>query len=294
MPESPDQLYRRNWDLAFGSSDDAGEKAKAADSSQDQASHEAQSTPSAPIPELHLDRIKYETRMLDKNKSKPGAWLKFGVQVGAFVAAVIYAGIAAHQAKIMNETLSEARKQSKAAIRSADNSENFFRADERAWVEIGNIKIERIAPPDPALGLSSEFSYHLYPENVGKTVAREVRININFSREIGREFNNNKQAIEKEQVRRDERGSYGPPGPHAIVPGATSSVPFEGDGFAPSLDPSTGKAQISFILGKIDYWDTFNTHHWVRFCYLVSDGSGNLRHCKYGNDEDSNPEPLSK
>jgi hypothetical protein len=52
----------------------------------------------------------------------------------------------------------------------------FFRTDERAWVEIGRIEIVATYPPESTFG--TIFKYGFYPKNDGKTVARDVRINI--------------------------------------------------------------------------------------------------------------------
>jgi hypothetical protein len=47
--------------------------------------------------------------------------------------------------------------------------------------------------------------------------------------------------------------------------------------------------EISFYLGKIDYDDAFGVHHWSTFCWEIL-SMADFSACKYGNDEDSNPE----
>ena len=48
---------------------------------------------------------------------------------------------------------------------------------------------------------------------------------------------------------------------------------------------------VGVILGRIDYLDAFNARHYMRFCYFIANAKGELGHCKYGNDDDKNPEP---
>ena len=48
----------------------------------------------------------------------------------------------------------------------ADDAENFFRTDERAWIEIEPMRTPGIP-----------YHYDLYPKNVGKTAARDIQVN---------------------------------------------------------------------------------------------------------------------
>jgi hypothetical protein len=81
------------------------------------------------------------------------------------------------------------------------------------------------------------------------------------------------------------------PGPQALAPGAQSPVPVFSGGQEPKRY-SDGNFRYSFILGRIDYIDAFETEHWTHFCYFVANSRGELANCKYGNDQDSNPEKM--
>ena len=55
-----------------------------------------------------------------------------------------------------------------------------------------------------------------------------------------------------------------------------------------------GAYKYGYMLGRIDYIDAFNVDHWVHFCFMIMNNKGELGHCQYGNDEDSNQEPIQK
>ena len=166
----------------------------------------------------------------------------------------------------------------------ADDSESFFRTDERAWVVIDQISVLESHPADATF--PPHFKYGLYAKNVGKTVARDVRIHIDAF------FGSsplNKNGVERTQMRTwrgDEGKVFGPDkaGPQSLAPGERSTVPVTAGGQAPRND------WYDTLVGRIDYTDAFSVHHWKTFCYYMSDDKGTLNHCVSGNDEDQNPE----
>ena len=83
----------------------------------------------------------------------------------AFGAACIYAFISWLQ-------WGQMIKQSKTANASLRQSTESFRIDERAWMEIKSIGLRAVTPQSP--GMRTGFIYDVFPENVGKTVARYI------------------------------------------------------------------------------------------------------------------------
>jgi hypothetical protein len=177
----------------------------------------------------------------------------------------------------------------------AGDAETFFRTDERAWVEIGKIDT-RVLPPNPPF--RTIFKFGIYPKNYGKTVATDVRIHIDNVDTWG-SFNDSKRGIRMFQDQLfHESGSAkrhrtpDKPGPQTIAPGELSIVPVYSAGQEPRRDGDN--FTYTFILGRIDYIDAFRVQHWMRFCFMVTNASGELAHCQYGNDEDANPETPTK
>jgi hypothetical protein len=170
----------------------------------------------------------------------------------------------------------------------ADDSESFFRTDERAWVIVDPITILESYPAKDTF--PPFFKYGFYAKNVGKTVARDVRIHIDAfygSSPL------NKNGVERTQMRTwrcREGKTFGPDkaGPQSLAPSEPSTVPVVAGGQAPRND------WYDTLVGRIDYTDAFNVVHWKTFCYYVSDDKGTLSHCISGNDEDTNPETPTK
>lgn len=143
--------------------------------------------------------------------------------------------------------------------RQTISSENFFRTDERAWV------ILEVAPLEtyPAFDhFPARIKYGFYAKNVGKTIARSVRIRVDSLY--------------------DADGKSAILGPQSLAPGDHSPASAIVAGDAPSNLITTWK-------GRIDYTDGFNVPHWITFCYSVIDAKGTLEQCQTGNDEDQNP-----
>jgi hypothetical protein len=205
------------------------------------------------------------------------------------------------QWKTMNQTFWEIQKQTGFAQTTAadatqnmKDAEEFFRTDERAWVVIDSVDKTATFPPESTFGTIFKFSVFL--KNVGKTVAHDVRIHCE-NPDVPQNFMEDKHAIlmSQDQLFHEmgtNRRSIMPdsPGPQTLAPGARSPVPVFTGGQEPRRYGDNFR--YTAILGRVDYIDAFGAKHWVHFCYVITNSKGELAHCKYGNDQDNNPETL--
>jgi hypothetical protein len=244
--------------------------------------------------DLTASETKKELHWLEK--------LNFGGQLSLVIVGIIAACIYGCQLKTMKSQLTEMSKQypeiqqsADAAKVAADTAKNsltqsidFFRTDERAWIVIDGI--DKTTYPGTALIPAESFKYKIWPKNVGKTVARNVRILVENAGDGGM-LGSNERGIRmsQDQLFRENdnprKRAIVPdqPGPQTLAPGARSPVPIYGSGTAPY------NGMIQYVLGRIDYVDAFGAVHWTHFCFVISTG-GELAHCQYGNDDDNNPE----
>jgi hypothetical protein len=219
-------------------------------------------------------------------------WIPIAVSVFTFLFLCATVYYTRKQWQTMNKTLCEVRKQTESAGLSVNNAEIFFRADERAWVEIDKVEKADTYPPEPPFATIFKYSFSL--KNFGKTVAREVKIHIENFDQDGT-FESNKKAIRMTQdsLFKDSKSGKrvifpNKPGPQSIAPNATFTIPVYSGGQEPRL---IGKNYMyGFMVGRIDYVDAFDTQHWVRFCFMIMNAKGEVGHCQYGNEEDNNPE----
>lgn len=173
--------------------------------------------------------------------------------------------------------------------RQTDNAEAFFEMDERAWVEIGSIDKTIYSP---SLPLPTTFKFAIYPKNIGKTLARDLRISL-INSNAGVDLMSSKHGIKMSQNQlfresgNPKKRSIIPdvPGPQTLAPGEQSVVPV----YAGGSEPQYGR--YSYILGKLSYIDAFGVQHWKHFCFFVANAKGEMGDCQYGNDEDNNSEP---
>lgn len=197
------------------------------------------------------------------------------------------------QWKAMNDTLCEARKQTR-------NSVLFFRTDERAWLELGPLEatgtslstsITKLRPDAKGVGGTATI------RNYGKTVARNISLREtlqNGDETFGRPNSPRLEYIEKSLTLSRNTSTnkkewiyiYSPPTPSALAPGSAlaSSIPIGGV-FYPGL--------LTYVVGRITYTDSFGVDHWATFCYRINESSSR-EYCESGNDEDANPEYVSQ
>lgn len=204
------------------------------------------------------------------------------------------------QTKILSDSFEKQKADSAAAAVSTkgqltlmqgqlDQAQDAFRTDERAWVGIRDIETARPTPLDEGL-----IFFRMHLRNAGKTVASYVRVHIEQVGS-GPSYREDWAAIRRgqDQAWRDSRNGErivtpDIPFPREISPGDTVPVPFGVGGAEPKF--FTNGVVYSYLVGRIDYLDTFGIPHWLRFCYVIENGNGELRHCRYGNDGDTNPE----
>lgn len=243
------------------------------------------SIPSAPPPKTHCEiTYKHEKDKWEKFKEGAEVFGIFLLLVYTFYTIKMYCA----NKQAADAALSAANTAQKTLTQSVEN----FRIDERAWIEIG--KIEKIAHPPPPPQFGKIFKFGIYPKNVGKTVATNVRAHIDNTRG-SISFNSDEKAIRatQDQTWRDANtgnriATPDNPGPQSIAPGDLSVVPLFAGGEEPK--GSGNSLRYTYILGRFDYWDAFSVEHWKRFCFVIYDADGNLENCQYGNDEDPNLE----
>jgi hypothetical protein len=214
-----------------------------------------------------------------QNSIKKATW-------GAVIAASVYAFISLF-------VWWQMVKQNRIAEAQLRQSLESFRVDERAWIEIEPIK--PVLKNPASSGFGALFTYNIYPKNVGKTgafdiIAKAIRgapmsdlsLGDNAD-EIGRYQNmlsSNSAGMPEVLVSRRV--------PKTLGPGMVSISPFDIYGQEPQVFKNGSVYQ--FLVGRIDYTDAFRVKHWMRFCFFISDASGNIQYCQEGNDKDRNPE----
>lgn len=205
----------------------------------------------------------------------------------AFAAAVIYAGISLLQ-------WSQMLRQSHLANATLTQSIKSFRIDERAWIELEPIHGAMFSARTEKIG--ADFAYPIYIKNFGKTVARDVTLRASR--------NGTQSSItmgdSAEQIAWEQDKLLLGKVPTAadipivisvrrvLAPNTTTPVPAILHGQEPQYFTNT--EWVSYIIGRVDYTDSFGVPHWVKFCFFVANPRGELRNCKEGNDEDRNPE----
>ena len=143
------------------------------------------------------------------------------------------------------------------------------------------------------------FVCNVFPKNVGKTVARDISVKADPVLAVDG-WDENAETMRRSQ---DEEllnkfkysGTSNPvivpakPLPKVLAPNSVSPVPFPLTCQAPQTFKS-GHQWIDYMVGRVDYCDQFHVKHWLKFCFYVADGRGEIRACKQGNDEDRNEE----
>jgi hypothetical protein len=205
-----------------------------------------------------------------------------------FICSLITGGINCYQSWVANKSADAAKTSAETAQKTLTHSIEAFRVDERSWVVIGSIdKTPLIVTGHPSR--PEAFIYKIWLKNVGKTVARNVHVLVTEPVDTGMlMFSEQGIRMTQDQLFRQNddpsKRSITPykNGPQTIAPGATAVAPIEAN------SPYIGSFQ--YVIGRIDYFDAFNTSHWTHFCFSIT-GGGELAYCQYGNDDDNNPEP---
>jgi hypothetical protein len=76
--------------------------------------------------------------------------------------------------------------------------------------------------------------------------------------------------------------------PKVLAPNTSSPVPIILHGQQPQYFPNN--EWVSYLIGRVDFTDSFGIPHWVKFCFFVANPRGELWNCKEENDEDRNSE----
>jgi hypothetical protein len=159
-------------------------------------------------------------------------------------------------------------------------------------VEIELIKPILLMPEDQQFGAT--FTCNIYPKNVGKAVARDIKVNAyDFLSAEG--FDNSAETVRSTQNnfllgKNKEMGSGKPfippanPVPSVLAPNSVSPVPFKLMCEAPK------NGGVHYLIGRIDYCDQFQVKHWLTFCFHVINVRGEIWACQNGNEEDQNSE----
>lgn len=245
---------------------------------------DSKALPNGPISVVCIPPPKSDQEKTAEEKQERRKTIKFWAEVSGVFVLLVYTGFTGYQACLM-------RKSTNATV-------EFFRTDERAWIEIDPIK--------PVLFITrrkdiprNDFRYEIYPRNVGKTPARNVSMKAETTAS-GEAFGTDAHSIATTQDKflnlkfRDAATGRpvdisGPPIPRVLAPNTTAPVPFVLYGQEPQIFPN-GHAFYDYLVGRIDYVDQFGVAHWMKFCFFVINQRGELRYCEYGNDEDRNAE----
>jgi hypothetical protein len=203
------------------------------------------------------------------------AVLTLAIAIAAFWSACIFQG-----------QLTEAR-------RATQRSNEAFRIDERAWIEIQ--PITPILKSPASNGFGALFTYNIFPKNVGKTAAYDITVKaVRGAPMSGLSLGDNADDIARNQ-KMLLNNTLGMPDvlisrrvSKTLGPTEVSNAPFDIYGQEPQIFKNGTIYQ--FLIGRVDYADAFRVQHWMTFCLFIADSKGNLQYCQYGNDEDRNPE----
>ncbi len=137
------------------------------------------------------------------------------------------------------------------------------------------------------------FTYRIYVRNLGRTEAHDIRLRF-APGTFGSRANAAQRGVETfwqdkfllGKVAGAPAARMSNPTPTDLAPGETTTVPAIWNGSA----PTSGGMWVDYPIGRIDYTDAFGIEHWHSFCFFVADDQWALSNCKYGNNNDQNPE----
>jgi hypothetical protein len=213
---------------------------------------------------------------------------------------------------VASRTLADTERSNKAQEElnksTLDASIRNFQIEQRAWIELDPPKsaLAPLADTPPGMTL---LRFPMYLRNVGKTSAFDIKFR--FYNPIGSAlFKDDKTGIgqlqlpiailrqkEVENVHRFvgpkvKVGVYeGFAVPGVLAPGVRVSAPFTIIALTPTearkgRSPPDPLNYFTYLIGRVEYSDTFGTPHWMKFCLYVSSDEGDIQNCQYGNDED--------
>jgi hypothetical protein len=299
VPESPYKRYRDNWDQAFSSSDQANSPIDTTASGNNEFANKPEPITNPPAPKPKLKQRGEPTSVPKGKNEVPGPWANFWVQValcvftlGAFIAAGVYAHIAAEQKEVMalqllaiggqnqsmqqqlltmDKTLREIQKQTPSVKRSADAAKGAaitarlaMEVGQRAWLA-ANFIPEKLFVGKPIVS-SLELS------NTGKTpvigghgwvafTVVESTATIVFDPDVDVVkinlipiFPNQKPKIPLTLLYKQPTMAH--PAPRILS--------------QPGLIKLQEGTSSLFMYGRIDYDDVFKKSHWVKFCVTGS------------------------
>jgi len=160
------------------------------------------------------------------------------------------------------------------------------------WMEIEPVKPLLLSPRNDKFGVT--FKYEMFPNNMGKTAARDIKFRsvpiplAGYNSGSDRQFVDFNQKILLGKVPSAADVPVNNPFPKVLPPQTASTVPFIYIGQEPQIFPKVQWA--SYFIGRIDYCDEFQVGHWLKFCFFVANSRGELWNCKEGNEEDTNAE----
>ncbi len=202
------------------------------------------------------------------------------IALGTLVGLIFTVKLASQQWLTMNATLDEMRSQTAAARQSQQDTNEFFKTDERAWLEVvPEVIPTKPLPPVQGMNFPPLFDYRFAIKNTGKTAAKIVKVGDN-----NRSVLNGKDT--RAGVELSQESQLLPrPAPAILVPG--SDIPWVLRGIMqPNSTASDGRLILHQYVGRIDYEDIFGVAHWVTFCYQLHDDATPAM-CEFGNDGDS-------
>jgi hypothetical protein len=189
MGDSPNERFRKNWDEAFAS---VNPRQKVIDhtgplkTSSDQADlprpkdHVPVITQGADA-EISRNQVESDSENSFHRKSLRVQWLLFWATLAAFCAAAYYARVAQHQADTMDATLTESKKQTKAAQDALEATKDNFVAEQRPYLWLTNtvytpqtIPLPRNEPKEQGAWTKGQAIWTWHYTNYGKTPALNV------------------------------------------------------------------------------------------------------------------------
>lgn len=252
---------------------------------------------------FHRHREKSKSKKPPRELSKTADWWLVGLTGAGLVAAIASAIFIYEQ------------------LRDAQHN---FRVDERAW-----IALEPVAPPtiesiDKIVGDdlrllplqlrdSERFSTNVNLQNVGKTIATRVKLDVGlFCRGLSFDMGNAAITSIQDELAKgllppmwcpDKNGEiYSPKNPTPIANIDETVMAPNSRMSTRVVHVASKKAQLLdyshhalFLIGNVNYCDEFEIHHWFRFCYsIIGRDQEPLRMCAYGNNADNEPEVNSQ